>query len=526
MPNMIHQSTLSGPWKIHATLLVLLITQMVLITVFSMNSNVPRVNTRINSGGSEANIIWKDMTTGSMNHRCHSILLLIAGVDSNPGPSTNDDTVPSAEDILADLTIGAPNDEIRDCLRLYNHNHTLKKQKMEIGKCKRDTIVATLDYLDQPGQAVYNKTECINNLICRIQSYLPDECNICKTMYYVRLGEVPLLTCEICGQGSHNRCILDKLMIPDDMKDSFEPDQALSKLNPTLLPGLHYLCGACEETTIPQKENGLLRRYTIAQGQPATSQQENEETNPDEEPSTGEDVTTDQGRSPSPSSDNRASPPNQDTTISTPPQRSHSDPLKICRFYRKGTCRYGLSGKGCPHEHPKPCKKLLMHGNKGPRGCTLGRANCDKFHPRMCPSSLTSGECLTTNCSLRHVAGTKMPLKEQTYKSDRYPMNSKRDQSKKQSTQSESMKSTQKNSQNPDSVDFLDAIRLLKTEMMEAMDLKLAQLLSTQKPAPNTSIPQSPMGMPQMMYPAPMFIPQMMMSNRMAQMQPMAHPNH
>ena len=31
-------------------------------------------------------------------------------------------------------------------------------------------------------------------------------------------------------------------------------------INPTGLPGIHYLCGACEDGTIPDKAAGLLKR--------------------------------------------------------------------------------------------------------------------------------------------------------------------------------------------------------------------------------------------------------------------------
>ena len=38
------------------------------------------------------------------------------------------------------------------------------------------------------------------------------------------------------------------------------------------------------------------------------------------------------------------------------------EPVKRIRsYYVKGTCRHGISGKGCPYEHPSPCKRLLKH---------------------------------------------------------------------------------------------------------------------------------------------------------------------
>ena len=39
----------------------------------------------------------------------------------------------------------------------------------------------------------------------------------------------------------------------------------------------------------------------------------------------------------------------------------------ICNHNRKGSCRHGRMGIDCKYEHPKPCKNLMKHGNKGPR---------------------------------------------------------------------------------------------------------------------------------------------------------------
>ena len=102
----------------------------------------------------------------------------------------------------------------------------------------------------------------------------------------------------------------------------------------------------------------------------------------------------------------------------------------------------------------------------------------------MCPSSLTSGVCLTTNCPLRHVSGTKMPLKENGDKS----ISKQTDQRK---SKSASCKDTN-TKKSTEQTDFLDAIRLLKIEMMEAMEVKLATLLThhTTAPATHGSRPQ------------------------------------
>ena len=47
----------------------------------------------------------------------------------------------------------------------------------------------------------------------------------------MKLDETPLLLCEICGQGSHNECILQQLVIQTN--NTVNPDQAWTMINPT-----------------------------------------------------------------------------------------------------------------------------------------------------------------------------------------------------------------------------------------------------------------------------------------------------
>ena len=114
----------------------------------------------------------------------------------------------------------------------------------------------------------------------------------------------------------------------------------------------------------------------------------------------------------------------------------------------------------------KPVKNVCKHGNKDPHGCTLGRANCDKCHPRMCATSMSKGICFNVDCKVSHVSGTK-----------RSPTDQYSNQGSAKSSKS-SKDSTNKNNVMPK--DFLDALRFLREEIMEAMDQKLAILLSNQ----------------------------------------------
>ena len=130
----------------------------------------------------------------------------------------------------------------------------------------------------------------------------------------------------------------------------------------------------------------------------------------------------------------------------------------------RAPCRYGISGRGCSKAHPKPCRKLLQHGTKAPHRCPLGR-NCDKFHPRLCASSLRKGVCFKQGCRQWHIAGTSRTSPEMDC-TDHIPH-----------------QDTSVNKQTTETSAFLDALRLLKAEILEAMDLKLAIMASSQ-PAP------------------------------------------
>ena len=137
------------------------------------------------------------------------------------------------EEILAGLCANATVLEVRDRLMLYNHHSSNSKHKNVFGKWQKQLLVATSDYLGTSGQDQFKKLTCIKNLIRRTYNQLPDACNIilCKEEYCVKLDETPVLLCEICGQGSHNECILQQLGIQTD--NTVNSDQAWTMINPT-----------------------------------------------------------------------------------------------------------------------------------------------------------------------------------------------------------------------------------------------------------------------------------------------------
>ena len=300
--------------------------------------------------------------------------------------------------------------------------------------------------------------------------------DLCKEQYCINITDTPLISCALCGQGTHDQCISTFLHLTELERQSFTTADAWSRINPTKLPGLHYLCMECTDNTIPSEEAGKLKRKTkstmMDDAEAATTQLQDRGVlqllDVDEQENLLESSPRTSDIQPSPDQDNHEPISlNGDNDVSRT-QNGDRDraPLpdtraNICSFYRKGTCRYGISGRGCSKAHPKPCRKLLQHGIKAPHGCTLGR-NCDKFHPRLCASSLRKGVCLKQSCRQWHIAGTNRtpPETDRTLHQD-----------------------GNVNPQTTETSGFLDALRLLKAEILEAMDLKLA-LMSSGQPAP------------------------------------------
>ena len=152
--------------------------------------------------------------------------------------------------IIAQLCASAPSTSIRDCLRIYNVKKPIKQIKSGFNGCHRETLLATLDYLNVKTQDNFIKPAIIHNLLCRIQNLLPDICKVCGEEYCIDVDDSPLLPCTICGQDVHRSCIF-KIM-----GESFASENLMEKINIFGIPGIHYICGPCEETTIPDQDAG------------------------------------------------------------------------------------------------------------------------------------------------------------------------------------------------------------------------------------------------------------------------------
>ena len=445
------------------------------------------------------NVTWKSVALALLlivlSPTCLGLLLLKGGMESNPSPVTAD----NKRSVLAALSAGAPTSEIRDCLQCYDISKSTAFIERKMDKISVPILVSTMTYLGASGQECYVKAAIIRNLVCRIENLLPDTCFICENEYTIAKDEVPLLRCAFCGQGIHSPCLLQLLEVSPEQRDSFGPEEVQKKINPCNLPGIFYICHCCEKERIPSDDVGKKKSHTnanrkdslnltaglgetdhlIHNGGPAassdTSEPESQETETpskvEESPDRQYDIADRQPvqrQRPLPANPGENSRPSRQNNghNNGATQDIEARKSRICSFYRRGTCRYGISGKGCSRSHPKPCRKFMQHGNKTPRGCSEGRA-CSKFHPQICNNSLTKGECLNEKCTFPHIKGTR-----------RLNSPPKRTQIERQIDRRREASVTlmKENGKSHNQEDFLSALAVLKKELMDSFENKIQNL--------------------------------------------------
>lgn len=164
----------------------------------------------------------------------------------------------------------------------------------------------------------------------------------------------------------------------------------------------------------------------------------------------------------------------------------------------------------------------MEFGTKSPAGCNLGK-KCSFFHPKMCPSSISKKVCFDEKCQFTHVKGTKRKVTMPT-ESSKSPScqasSTKFSSSVKGSDAAKPVSSLSKKSQEPvlqipfpcpvtkgssetSSSSFLDVISLLKKELSEAVETKIAMALSQIQPYRPRHL--NPPFMPMMHQPIPTY---------------------
>ena len=80
----------------------------------------------------------------------------------------------------------------------------------------------------------------------------------------------------------------------------------------------------------------------------------------------------------------------------------------VCKYYKFGNCKYGVSGKDCSYEHLRKCYGYLKAGSKG---CQKG-GKCTYFHPPICREAESGRSCSRENCRYFHPKGMKTLRRE------------------------------------------------------------------------------------------------------------------
>ena len=394
---------------------------------------------------------------------------IIMEADDDSTYHLSEDAVSS---VIAELTTTAPTEDIKNVLRTYEYGKSIRQLERDFNRHNVSQLQNTSAYLntDTDDGTQYLKHEIINHIICRIQNLFPEKCGMCNEIYCTKKDDPSLLPCARCGQEAHAPCIFDKLGI----EELLDKESVQKMINPFNLKGFFYFCDSCENTNIPKKESARKKKRA--------------ETNRNNNSNTQNNDTNEQTvDTPADTFENNRNGLDEDADAEKKDESSEVEEKseKVCRYYKTGTCKHGVSGKNCSFAHPKPCEKLLKHGTRNPRGCNLGK-NCKMFHPKMCSSSITKSQCFQKNCKLKHVKGTKRTPDgghegaQHDNKSNHNGKQVEKGNSTPNTTTTTNNNINNNNNNkniNTNNNNFLEEVRLLKAGM-EAMEIKMATFLS------------------------------------------------
>ena len=445
------------------------------------------------------------------------------------------------ENAIADLCIAAEAKQllnVRDCIRKYDPSLDMEIIESEMKSCTKTLVVETLDFLGCPGMTDYYKEHCDNKLICRIQNFMPDNCGICKQRFCTKIdGPKPLLECAMCGQGCHNKCALDALDMTADEIKGLSKEETEKLLNPFMKLSVIYMCHACQTLELPSIIEGLTEDGARKRHMPHCSKSKSRKSRKSLEPPSPRRTVTFSAEVTSNDTTSHNT-PNQalhnalntehtvddhsvsgtaenpviivedlpgtvenpvvirdDNAGTIPSDPSEEPPKPVCRYYKRGTCKYGGSGRKdgiCPYRHPKYCRNFVMFGNRSPRGCKKGES-CNAFHPKICRNSLNDGVCYNTLCKHRHLKNTQRELHIDVSDSNAIHNNQNKHNIPPPDICDvfvaptrgfkQTMFKQNDMSEKPDHY-FLDVLKQFKEEMIAAVDLKLKEIMKTDQYPP------------------------------------------
>ena len=262
------------------------------------------------------------------------------------------------------------------------------------------------------------KVELISLIIEFVRLTQPQLCLTCNSDYFPysqeeRENESAQIKCYFCEMPSHIDCVDDTTV--DEKR------------------GIIFLCQNCIQR---KKENIIKKLCTPSPSSPESSPiqaaQKQRSTSPrstSEEYESPRLLTTDSSDSESEKTKKTKKTAKKSKIKRTPKPKSGSDgssseepeskkketvkkpksnqkDSRICHFYERGICRYGVSGTRdgkCKFSHPQICKRIISYGPKSSYGC---KGDCEKWHPKLCYNSINKKECLKEYCGFWHIKGT------------------------------------------------------------------------------------------------------------------------
>jgi DNA-directed RNA polymerase subunit M/transcription elongation factor TFIIS len=301
------------------------------------------------------------------------IELLMSGIESNPGPTSitkeDDDTA------LAKLIDGYLEQDTKEILNSYNSTNDWDQHLKQMAKFSVAKLRSASKELKIADADKTNKTDLVKKIVKRIQFLLPEICMYCEEKYTTLPNDTPAICCYVCKHGIHMGCIETRLQANNTTEDIFK------------IKGVVWICSECDAAQDAQDPATTQLKHN-AKSKKAVTQ---DEVPPVNEPAPDEVIVNEPGES-----------EHQNAPADTQ-EREQDTP--VCIHYKRGACRYGMSGQGCQFRHPRPCRKLLNHGNSTNGGCTKGR-KCEFLHPKMCYNSLYKKACYNSECEFKHVRGT------------------------------------------------------------------------------------------------------------------------
>ena len=137
-------------------------------------------------------------------------LLLIGGVEPHPGPMrAADELIAVQTQIITDLSEIPKEPEIKEIIKKYDPTQDANCIFKELSKYKVADLKLAASFLSnkQPEELKLCKDELVNMIITKIENQMPEHCKCCNESYTVQFGSTPTLSCLLCGQGAHDKCL-------------------------------------------------------------------------------------------------------------------------------------------------------------------------------------------------------------------------------------------------------------------------------------------------------------------------------